>query len=106
MQGYPLNHAQPKQRDPNLELTADFGSEGWIPAQIPGIVHQALLQAGLIPDPFYDLNELEVQWVGERDWLYKLEFAAPQEWQEAGGGKREGDNGVSSFQPSAVLCFD
>lgn len=36
---------------------------------LPGDVHSALLAAGLIPDPFVGLNEEQVQWVGERDWV-------------------------------------
>jgi beta-mannosidase len=41
---------------------------------VPGTVHQALIAAGRIPDPFHGLNELDVQWVGERDWLYRRDF--------------------------------
>lgn len=39
------------------------------PLVLPGDVHSALLAAGLIPDPFVGLNEEQVQWVGERDWI-------------------------------------
>jgi len=28
----------------------------------------------LLPDPYYGLNEQQAQWVGERDWLYRLKF--------------------------------
>lgn len=30
-----------------------------------------------IPDPFVDLNERAVQWIGEKTWIYRLEFVAP-----------------------------
>ena len=30
-----------------------------------------LLAAGKISDPFYRVNEKSVQWVGEKDWLYR-----------------------------------
>lgn len=33
-----------------------------------------LLENQLIPDPFKDKNELQVQWVAEADWEYKCEF--------------------------------
>ena len=49
-------------------------NNGWLPAPVPGTVHEALLAAGRIPDPFYGLNECDVQWVGERDWLYRCNF--------------------------------
>src|SRR5581483_701289 len=45
--------------------------EGWLIASVPGTVHEALIAAGRIPEPFYGLNERDVQWVGERDWLYR-----------------------------------
>ena len=33
-----------------------------------------LMNDGKIPDPFVDLNERKVQWVGERDWDYQSKF--------------------------------
>ncbi|HEY3379592.1 MAG TPA: hypothetical protein VGL77_19110, partial [Armatimonadota bacterium] len=50
-----------------------------IPAQVPGCVHTDLLQTGLIDDPFYRRQELDVQWVGERNWVYTREFTVPAE---------------------------
>ena len=83
---------QLKARDPERPLEADFAAtEGWLAAQGPGNVYQDLLAAGHIPDPFYGLNELEVQWVAEKDWLYRLEFEVSQEQLEL---------------PFLDLCFD
>ncbi|MFF4165060.1 glycoside hydrolase family 2 protein [Streptomyces sp. NPDC001741] len=53
-------------------------TDGWtlrhgqdqLPAQVPGCVHTDLLAAGVIPDPFLELNEAEVAWVGRRSWTY------------------------------------
>jgi beta-mannosidase len=45
-----------------------------IPATIPGSIHTDLLAAGLIPDPYLDLNEALVQWVGHADWRYECTF--------------------------------
>ncbi|ADN01224.1 beta-mannosidase [Spirochaeta thermophila] len=39
-----------------------------VPMEVPGDVHSALIQAGIIPDPYQGTNELEVQWVGREDW--------------------------------------
>jgi len=44
---------------------------GAVPISVPGDTHSALLAAGKIPDPYYGINEKEVQWVGEQDW-YQL----------------------------------
>ncbi|MEX2444771.1 MAG: glycoside hydrolase family 2 protein [Alkalispirochaeta sp.] len=42
-----------------------------VAVQIPGDVHSALLEAGIIPDPFQGRNELEIQWVGRRGWTMR-----------------------------------
>jgi beta-mannosidase len=52
------------------------GSDEWLPAQVPGCVHTDLLAQDRIPDPFVADNELQVQWVTERDWEYRLTFDA------------------------------
>ena len=53
------------------------GKEEWHPARVPGCVHLDLVEAGLIPDPFYRDNELKVQWVENEDWEYMREFKIP-----------------------------
>ena len=71
---------QLKEREPTRSLSEDFAStESWLPASVPGTVHQDLLAAGRIPDPFIGLNELDVQWVGERNWTYERRFDATPE---------------------------
>ena len=81
-----------KVRQPGADLAGEFAaSDGWQAATVPGCVHQDLLAAGAIPDPFYGLNEREVQWVGERDWLYRCSFDLPADFSATG---------------EASLCFD
>ncbi|TVR40397.1 MAG: glycoside hydrolase family 2 protein, partial [Bacteroidia bacterium] len=46
----------------------------WYPARVPGTIHTDLQHNGLIPDPFYGCNELDLQWVGQRDWSYRNTF--------------------------------
>jgi beta-mannosidase len=43
----------------------------WRPAQVPGVVQTDLLEAKLIPDPFYGDNEWRLQWIGLADWEYR-----------------------------------
>ena len=50
------------------------GTEELVAANVPGDNHSALLAAGRIPDPYYGRNELQVQWIGEKDWEYSREF--------------------------------
>jgi beta-mannosidase len=50
------------------------GIPGVIPATVPGTVHTDLLAEDLIPDPYLDLNEAEVQWIGQTDVQYDTVF--------------------------------
>lgn len=56
------------------ELT-DALSAG-VPAEVPGTVHTDLLAAGLIPDPYLDLNETALEWMHLTDWRYATTFEA------------------------------
>src|SRR5215813_3481942 len=46
----------------------------WHPAQVPGVVQTDLLNNKLIPDPFYQDNEFQLQWIGLTDWEYRTKF--------------------------------
>jgi beta-mannosidase len=73
-----------KQRSSDLSLLDDFSStHEWFPATVPGTVHQDLLALGRIPDPFLELNENLVQWVGQSDWLYKCTFDLLADFKDA-----------------------
>lgn len=59
------------------EFKSETDSE-WLPvSQVPSNVHTELMRHGRIPDPFVDLNELEVAWVAEQTWHYRTTFATP-----------------------------
>ena len=53
----------------------DKGEPDWYPANVPGAVHTDLWNNGVIEDPFFGCNEEKLQWIGERDWIYKTQFA-------------------------------
>jgi beta-mannosidase len=83
---------QLKQRTAATDVTTDAATvDGWLPARVPGSVHEALLAAGRIPDPFHGLNEIDLQWIGETDWLYRCTFVVEPSFVDAG---------------PAALCFD
>jgi beta-mannosidase len=46
----------------------------WHPAQVPGVVQTDLLSNHLIPDPFYQDNEMRLQWIGLSEWEYQAKF--------------------------------
>ena len=48
----------------------------WLPATVPGGVHEALLAAGRIAEPYFDRNEDGVRWVEERDWWFRTTVPA------------------------------
>ncbi len=57
-----------------LSGTDDDGNALECSATVPGDVHSALFDAGLIPDPFHGRNERRVQWVGRHDWTFSRKF--------------------------------
>lgn len=54
------------------------------PAQtiIPTNIHLDLVRDGKIADPHIGLNERDIQWVHDRDWLYKTEFEVEKDWKD------------------------
>lgn len=50
------------------------GTQEWMPASVPGCVHTDLMANKKIQDPFYRMNEKDVQWVDKKDWEYKTVF--------------------------------
>jgi beta-galactosidase/beta-glucuronidase len=59
--GYPAPSLEPNPI-PDVQIT------------VPGDMHSALIDAGQIPDPYYGKNELDVQWVGTREWIVTTGF--------------------------------
>ncbi len=51
------------------------GKNEWLPATVPGTVHTDLLANQKIEDPYYRLNEHDVQWIDKVDWEYKTNFS-------------------------------
>nr|CAH91050.1 hypothetical protein [Pongo abelii] len=56
-----------------------------LPGAVPGCVHSALFQLGLIQDSYYRFNDLNYRWVSLDNWTYSKEFKIPFEiskWQK------------------------
>ena len=58
------------------EGSADAAGD-WVPVDVPGDVHTALVEAGRIEHPFYDRNENDCTWMEEREWWYRASFDDP-----------------------------
>ncbi len=53
---------------------SEANQNDWRVASVPGCVHTDLLEHELIKDPFYRLNEHDLQWIDKKDWEYKTLF--------------------------------
>ncbi len=71
------------EKDPNLMIQKEInegwtfsqsGNDDWKPATVPGTVHTDLMENNVIEDPFYRLNEHDVQWIDKENWEYKTVF--------------------------------
>ena len=49
-------------------------SNKWLNATVPSAVHLDLLKNRIIKDPFVGSNEIDLQWISDTDWHYKLVF--------------------------------
>ena len=47
------------------------------PATVPGGIYKPLLDAKLIPHPYYGLNEAKVQGPAEKEWVFSRTFVVP-----------------------------
>lgn len=47
---------------------------GWLPARVPGSVHDDLFRAGEAVDPYFERNSLGLEWIPERTWIYRRRF--------------------------------
>ena len=58
---------------------SQVGKNEWLPATVPGTVHQDLMDNDKLINPFYGMNEEKVQWVEKEDWQYKTTFTLTKE---------------------------
>ena len=58
---------------------SQVGKGEWLPATVPGTVHQDLLNQDKLLNPFYGMNEEKVQWVENEDWVYRTSFQVTEE---------------------------
>ena len=50
-----------------------------VAVEIPSMVQRDLLRQRMIPHPFVGTNEDSVQWVSDREWVYRTTFELPSE---------------------------
>ena len=79
-----LLSASDRREPQKISLTTGWefsqvGKGEWLPAKVPGTVHQDLIDNGKLINPFYGMNEEKVQWVEKEDWVYKTTFQVSKE---------------------------
>ena len=52
----------------------EVSSKTWMPASVPGCVHTDLYNNNEIVDPFVGTNEIDLQWIGNKSWIYRTKF--------------------------------
>ena len=75
-------HLHPQAHD---AFKTELLSDGWIfnedgvdttgrTATVPGTIHSDLLKHGLIPNPYVGLNEYDIKWIEDKNWVYETTF--------------------------------
>ncbi len=68
-------------RASNMPGMLRHGARGiaqWMKGTVPGTVHTDLMAARKIPDPFFRMNEKDVQWIDRLSWVYRRSFTVPE----------------------------
>lgn len=70
-----------KEGEISLQLSENWqfrqaGEEKWLPALVPGTVHTDLYNNKVIEDPYYRLNEHQLQWIDKENWEYQTTIDA------------------------------
>ncbi|WP_421751333.1 glycoside hydrolase family 2 protein [Croceimicrobium sp.] len=51
-----------------------MGESEWLPAQVPGTVHQDLMREQRIENIYFENNEHRYQWIEKENWQYQCRF--------------------------------
>lgn len=74
-------------------------------SQFPTVTHLDLMYHSLIPDPARNKNARDVQWVGEREWIYKTTFDFAELSNKDGNGHdKNGARHVLVFEGLDTHC--
>lgn len=49
-------------------------SVGEIAGSVPSQAHLDLYAAGVIPDPYFGLNEFDLRWIARSNWSYRADL--------------------------------
>lgn len=64
--------------DSEIKAAAPPRDAEWIPAVVPGGVHESLMAAGRLEHPYRDFHERDSRWIEERSWWYRSTIELPE----------------------------
>lgn len=73
-----LMHYDVGEKKPMELATPGFDDRFWVGASVPGDVHTALTQRGIIDPPYYGHNDIKSRWVEQKEWWYRTSFTLDQ----------------------------
>lgn len=77
MQYYSLNkdwELFPKNIEKINKFTSFFNENPTVKFNIPYDIHSSLIDNNIIEDPYFKTNEIDIQWVGQNDWIIQRNF--------------------------------
>jgi beta-mannosidase len=77
--GWQLRGCLGREWEWHVGLDKPWDAPGWLPARVPGSVIDDLWRAGQVPNPYYERNSLQLEWVWQRSWVYRCRFVADGE---------------------------
>ncbi|TVY07637.1 beta-mannosidase [Paenibacillus cremeus] len=62
------------QMRPLEVAAAGLDDRFWITAKVPGDVHSALIERGIIDNPYFGHNDAKSRWIEQKEWWYRTQF--------------------------------
>ncbi|PAK51748.1 glycoside hydrolase family 2 protein [Paenibacillus sp. 7541] len=73
-----IQHYEVGEKHP-LELAAPgLDDRFWIGAAVPGDVHSALIERGIIDPPYFGHNDAKCRWIEQKEWWYRTTFTVDE----------------------------
>jgi len=96
--GWSLEGMEPGEGLERGAYRPGYVPEASFPGRVPGIVQAALLEAGRIPDPYWEMNNESILWVEQKEWWYFRRFSLP-----SGGAWPESPPSHSEFRVELIF---
>ncbi|MCM3781505.1 glycoside hydrolase family 2 protein [Neobacillus mesonae] len=69
-----LMHFEVGEKNPQELAAPGFDDRFWIGATVPGDVHTALVERGIIDPPYFGHNDIKSRWIEQKEWWYRTTF--------------------------------